>query len=94
MIPFGQRLALAVAQKKNPVCVGIDPRASSLPEALNPGPNASLESIVQSIENFSLQIIDAVADLVPVIKPQCAFFEELGPLGMLALHKVAHRSEP
>jgi orotidine-5'-phosphate decarboxylase len=92
MIPFGQRLALAVAQKKNPVCVGIDPRANSLPEALNPGPNASLESIVKSIENFSLQIIDAVADLVPVIKPQCAFFEELGPLGMLALHNVVRHA--
>jgi orotidine-5'-phosphate decarboxylase len=92
MLPFGQRLALAVTKKKNPVCVGIDPRPNSLPESLHPGPNAPLESIVKSIEQFSMEIIDAVADLVPVVKPQSAFFEELGPLGMLALHNVVRRA--
>ena len=88
MTPFGQRLALAVTQKKNPVCVGIDPRATSLPELLRPNPSASIEQIVQSVETFCLSIIDAVADLVPAVKPQAAFFEELGPLGMVALHKT------
>jgi len=88
MTPFGQRLALAVTQKKNPVCVGIDPRATSLPELLRPNPSASIEQIVQSVETFCLAIIDAVADLVPAVKPQAAFFEELGPLGMVALHKT------
>ena len=88
MTPFGQRLALAVTQKKNPVCVGIDPRATSLPESLRPNPSASIEQIVQSVETFCLAIIDAVADLVPAVKPQAAFFEELGPLGMVALHKT------
>lgn len=88
MIPFGQRLAQAVEHKKNPVCVGIDPRASSLPDSLRPAPNASLESISQAFERFSLEIIDAIADLVPIIKPQAAFFEELGPYGTLALHNV------
>jgi orotidine-5'-phosphate decarboxylase len=88
MTPFGQRLALAVTQKKNPVCVGIDPRATSLPELLRPNLSASIEQIVQSVETFCLAIIDAVADLVPAVKPQAAFFEELGPLGMVALHKT------
>jgi orotidine-5'-phosphate decarboxylase len=88
MTPFGQRLALAVTQKKNPVCVGIDPRATSLPELLRPNPSASIEQIVESVETFCLAIIDAVADLVPAVKPQAAFFEELGPLGMVALHKT------
>ncbi|MFZ4080499.1 MAG: orotidine-5'-phosphate decarboxylase [Pirellula sp.] len=88
MTPFGQRLALAVTQKKNPVCVGIDPRATSLPELLRPNPSASIEQIVQSVETFCLAIIDAVADLVPAVKPQAAFFEELGPPGMVALHKT------
>lgn len=88
MTPFGQRLALAVTQKKNPVCVGIDPRATSLPELLRPNPSASIEQIVQSVETFCLAIIDAVADLVPAVKPQAAFFEELGHPGMVALHKT------
>jgi len=92
MTPFGQRLALAVKLKKNPVCVGIDPRASSLPESLRPSSNASLESISQAFERFSIEVIDAVADLVPVVKPQAAFFEELGPFGTSVLHKVVRHA--
>jgi orotidine-5'-phosphate decarboxylase len=88
MIPFGQRLAEAVTQKKNPVCVGIDPRGNSLPEGLRPSSNADIESIAESVQSFCFEIIDAVADLVPVVKPQAAFFEELGPAGMVALHKT------
>ena len=88
MTPFGQRLALAVTEKKNPVCVGIDPRANSLPAPLKPKADASPESIVHAIETFCMGVIDSVADLVPVVKPQAAFFEELGPLGMVLLHKT------
>ncbi|MFM7516607.1 MAG: orotidine-5'-phosphate decarboxylase [Pirellula sp.] len=88
MTPFGQRLAEAVSKKKNPVCVGIDPRANSLPEGRRPGSNADIESIVGAVETFCLEVIDAVSDLVPVVKPQAAFFEEFGPLGMAALHKT------
>jgi orotidine-5'-phosphate decarboxylase len=88
MTPFGQRLAEAVTRKKNPVCVGIDPRANSLPEGLRPGSNADLESIVEAVQAFCFEVIDAVSDLVPVVKPQAAFFEELGSLGMVALHKT------
>ncbi|MEI6524957.1 MAG: orotidine-5'-phosphate decarboxylase, partial [Planctomycetota bacterium] len=55
---------------------------------LRPNPSASIEQIVQSVETFCLAIIDAVADLVPAVKPQAAFFEELGPPGMVALHKT------
>ena len=88
MTPFGQRLAEAVTKKKNPVCVGIDPRANSLPEGLRPGSNADIESIVDAVQTFCLEVIDAVADLVPVVKPQAAFFEEFGPLGMASLHKT------
>jgi orotidine-5'-phosphate decarboxylase len=80
MLPFGQRLALAVTAKKNPVCVGLDPRPSSLPERLKPAADATIEQIVQSVESFCNEVIDAVADLVPVVK--------LGPLGSAALHKT------
>ena len=33
-------------------------------------------------------MIDVVADLVPAVKPQSAFFEQLGPAGMAALGNV------
>ncbi len=39
-------------------------------------------------EQFCCAIIDVVAPLVPAVKPQAAFFEQLGPDGMFALAKV------
>lgn len=37
---------------------------------------------------FCRGVIDVVAPLVPVVKPQAAFFEQLGPPGMVALAEV------
>ena len=37
---------------------------------------------------FCCGIIDVVADLVPAVKPQAAFFEQLGPAGCAALADV------
>ncbi len=37
---------------------------------------------------FCRGVIDVVAPLVPAVKPQCAFFEQLGPAGMTALAEV------
>ncbi len=37
---------------------------------------------------FCFEVIDVVADLVPIIKPQVAFFEQLGPQGMVSLYEV------
>lgn len=88
VVPFGQRLAEAVIAKKNPVCVGLDPRSSSLPEGLRPRAGASLETHAEAYARFCCDIIDAVGGLVPIVKPQAAFFEELGPHGMLALGRV------
>ena len=39
-------------------------------------------------EQFCREIIDVVAPFVPAVKPQAAFFEQLGPPGMAALEKV------
>lgn len=85
---FGQRLAEAVELKKNAVCVGLDPRVRSLPEAIAPTHFMPLEKQALAFEQFCVEIIDSIRDLVPVVKPQAAFFEELGPHGMRALGKV------
>jgi orotidine-5'-phosphate decarboxylase len=39
-------------------------------------------------QQFCCDIIDVVAERVPIVKPQAAFFEELGPSGMVALGAV------
>lgn len=65
MEPFADRLAEAVARKRSQLCVGIDPVPASLPEGVG-------------LEEFCRGIVDAVADVAVVVKPQAAFFEALG----------------
>ena len=86
---FSDRLAAAVRGCKNPGVVGLDPRWQQLPEPLksgiDPGDRAA---VAQSYARFCRAIVDVVAPLVPAVKPQAAFFEQLGPPGMIALHEV------
>ena len=85
---FGDRLAKAVQAKKNPVCVGLDPRLEQLPIGIRVERTSSLKKQANAYEKFCCEVIDATHDLVPVVKPQSAFFEELGPYGVLALGRV------
>lgn len=70
--------------------VGLDPRAKSIPQALLNGPpeNLSPAEVADAYCDFCCGVIDAVASLVPVVKPQVAFFEQVGPPGMAALADV------
>ncbi len=86
---FADRLSAAVSQKQTPLIVGIDPRLDNLPAELRGDVNGNdFVSIAKAFERFGHEIIDVVAPLVPAIKPQAAFFEMLGPHGMVALASV------
>jgi orotidine-5'-phosphate decarboxylase len=86
---FGDLLANAVRAKRSAVCVGLDPRLKNLPETLRADVSArNLDQVAQVTLNYCCRVIDAVADFVPVVKPQSAFFELLGPAGMTALFEV------
>jgi orotidine-5'-phosphate decarboxylase len=49
---------------------------------------AAARARAEAYVDFCTNVIDVVAPLVPVVKPQAAFFEELGPAGMTALAEV------
>ena len=83
---FGDRLIAALHKKGNPVLVGLDPRAESLPRGLLAG--EGFAAIAQAYAAFCRGVIDVVAPLVAVVKPQAAFFEQLGPPGCTALAEV------
>ena len=55
------------------------------PRACWPPMTGRPEKIAAAYEQFCREIIDVVARRVPAVKPQAAFFEELGPAGMAAL---------
>jgi orotidine-5'-phosphate decarboxylase len=90
---FGDRLAEAVRAKRSAVCVGLDPRWQSLPTVLRGATSASdWSGVARVTETFCCEVIDAVADLVPIVKPQAAFFEQLGPHGMQCLASVVRHA--
>jgi orotidine-5'-phosphate decarboxylase len=89
LLPFPDRLEAAVRRCGNPVLVGLDPRAEMLPAGLAPSQaNAGPEEVAAAYAQFCRQVIDVVAPLVPAVKAQAAFFEQLGPAGMAALAQV------
>ena len=90
---FADRLAAACRARGNALCVGLDPRWQQLPLQLR-GRHApaSLAAMAAAFEEFCLRVLDIVAPLVPVVKPQSAFFEACGPAGMSALQKVLGRA--
>ena len=86
---FGDRLAQAVSQKDSAVCVGLDPRWDLLPDELVRGTREDdWEGKARVTEEFCKGVVDAVQDAGAVIKPQAAFFELLGPPGLLVLERV------
>ena len=87
-----ERLHQAQIDRKTPALVGIDPRFDMLPQSVvEAARSRGLDEFgtrAAAFEDFGKRLIDVVAPLVPAVKPQAAFFEELGPDGVVALRNV------
>ncbi len=83
------RLIEAIAQKNNPTVAGLDPKLDFIPEYIKQsvfsGFGNNLEGAAQALYEFNVGLIDALYDIVPAIKPQCAYYELYGWQGMRAL---------
>lgn len=82
------RLIQSIITKKSPIVVGLDPVLESLPQPIKEqafAEHSEFETAAAvAVLNFNKGIINAVADLVPAVKPQVAFYEQYGPAGMQA----------
>jgi len=93
MSHFADRLAAAVRAKGNAVCVGLDPRWESLPNEIRERHgDTGLGAAAAAFEEFCGRVLDVVAPLVPVVKPQAAFFEACGPAGMAVLQRLLRKA--
>jgi orotidine-5'-phosphate decarboxylase len=91
---FGDRVAEAVERKRSCLCVGLDPRIDLLPPEVITGLHPGASGRARAYERFSTGVIDAVVDEAVAVKPQVAFFEALGGVGITALERVcAHARE-
>ncbi|MFH0910287.1 MAG: orotidine-5'-phosphate decarboxylase [Planctomycetota bacterium] len=87
-LSFADALCEAVQRLRSATCVGIDPRADRLPAALRISTKDGPEARAAAVEAFARGVVEAVADLVPAVKVNIAFFEALGPQGLLAYREV------
>jgi orotidine-5'-phosphate decarboxylase len=90
---FGDQLANRIKQLSNPTVVGLDPRLDKIPSAIKKAAikqhgGETLEAVAASILVFNVAIIDAIADIVPAIKPQIAFYEQYGHAGIFAYEQT------
>ena len=77
---FGERVAQAV-DRLGPLCAGIDPSASLLAAW-------GLRDDVKGLRSFCRICVEAFGGVVPVIKPQVAFFERHGSAGLAELERL------
>ena len=77
MSTFGTRLHDAMATRGR-LCVGIDPHAALLR-------GWGLDDDVAGLERFALSVVEAVAPVASVVKPQSAFYERFGSRGIAVL---------
>ncbi|MEO9325118.1 orotidine-5'-phosphate decarboxylase [Nocardioides sp. C4-1] len=81
---FGRRFSQAL-EARGPFCVGIDPHAALLREW-------GLDDDVAGLERFALTVVEAVAPLCSMVKPQSAFYERFGSRGIAVLEQVVAAS--
>ena len=81
-----------IKAKKNPTVAGLDARVEYVPPFIlkkhMDRHGETLEAAAQAVLEFDKGLIDALADVVPAVKPQSAYFEMLGWRGMRVLEEI------
>ncbi len=71
-----------ITEKKNPTVAGLDPLCDYLPQSMITGDSDAEKA--DAIFRFNRDLIDALYDIVPAVKPQLAYYEILGHEGYKA----------
>ncbi len=92
MLNFADRLVNRISDLGNPTVVGLDPRLSQIPDFIKEKAldefGETFEAAAAAIFEFNKGIIDAIADIVPAVKPQIAFYECYGYEGFKAYEET------
>ena len=77
---------------KNPTVAGLDARIEYVPEYIRKAAfeeyGVGLKGAAEAIWQFNVGLIDALCDIVPAVKPQAAYYENLGWQGMEMLERT------
>ena len=87
-----QKLADKIKATHAPICVGLDPMLSYIPEHILKKAyeeyGETLQGAAEAVWQYNKGIIDAVYDLIPSVKPQIAMYEQFGIEGLKAFQKT------
>ncbi|MAG32480.1 MAG: orotidine-5'-phosphate decarboxylase [Deltaproteobacteria bacterium] len=90
---FADRLILRTRALGHPLCVGLDPHLAAIPPLFaKDSMRAESASTADAVEAFLGAVIDRIAGRVAIVKPQIAFFEQLGWRGIRALDRLCARA--
>ena len=85
-------LVRKIKKTQAPIVVGLDPQLAFVPKAVQERAfkeyGETLEGAAAAILEFNKAITDAVADLVPAVKPQIAMYEQYGIPGLMAYEET------
>ena len=81
-----------IQKTKAPICVGLDPMLSYVPEHIVKKAfdayGETLEGAAEAIWQYNKEIIDNTYDLIPAVKPQIAMYEQFGIEGLVVYKKT------
>ncbi len=87
-----QQLIEKIQKTNAPVCVGLDPMLSYIPEHIVKTAleeyGETLKGAAQAVWQFNKEIVDHTWDLIPAVKPQIAMYEQFGIEGLLVYKKT------
>lgn len=83
------RLIKGIVEKQNPTVAGLDPKLDFIPDYIKNKAfseyGKTLEGAAAAILEYNKGLIDALYDIVPAVKPQCAYYEMYGWQGVKTL---------
>ena len=93
-----KKLIERIIELKNPTVVGLDPTLDYIPGQIKAAAfekhGNTLAGAAKACYKFNKGIIDAICDIVPAVKPQCAYYEQFGWHGVKALARtIAYAQE-
>jgi orotidine-5'-phosphate decarboxylase len=86
---FADQFIESARRLGNALCVGLDPHLERIPHGFGVrADDLASDATADGVERFFAAVLDSCAGKVPIVKPQIAFFEQLGWRGLRALERI------
>ena len=86
------KLINKIQKTGTPIVVGLDPTMKFVPEHIQKKAFAeygeTMKGAAEAVWQYNKAIVDAIYDLIPVVKPQIAMYEQFGVEGLITYQKT------